>query len=30
VRRWKFVAARLGNEAVAATVLVPIAFSLKD
>ncbi|MDK9703274.1 MAG: energy transducer TonB [Sulfuritalea sp.] len=30
VRRWKFVPARLGNEAVAATVLVPIAFSLKD
>lgn len=30
VRRWKFVPARLGSEAVAATVLVPIAFSLKD
>lgn len=30
VRRWKFVAAKLGNEAVAATVLVPIVFSLKD
>jgi len=30
VRRWKFVPARLGNDAVAATVLVPIAFSLKD
>lgn len=30
VRRWKFVPARLGNEAVAATVIVPIAFSLKD
>lgn len=30
VRRWKFVPARLGNEAVAATVLVPIVFSLKD
>ena len=30
VRRWKFVPARLGNEAVAASVLVPIAFSLKD
>ncbi len=30
VRRWKFVPARLGNEPVAATVLVPIAFSLKD
>lgn len=30
VRRWKFVPARLGHEAVAATVLVPIAFSLKD
>jgi protein TonB len=30
VRRWKFVPARLGTEPVAATVLVPIAFSLKD
>ena len=30
VRRWKFIPARLGNDAVAATVLVPIAFSLKD
>lgn len=30
VRRWKFVPARLGNEAVAASVLVPIVFSLKD
>ncbi|MDP1735146.1 MAG: energy transducer TonB [Sulfuritalea sp.] len=30
VRRWKFIPARLGNEPVAATVLVPIAFSLKD
>ena len=30
VRRWKFVAARLGDEAVVASVLVPIAFSLKD
>jgi protein TonB len=30
VRRWKFVPARLGNAAVAATVLVPIVFSLKD
>jgi protein TonB len=30
VRRWKFVPARLGNEAIVATVLVPIAFSLKD
>jgi protein TonB len=30
VRRWKFVPARLGSEAVAATVLVPIVFSLKD
>jgi len=29
VRRWKFVAAKLGNEPVAATVLVPIIFSLK-
>ena len=30
VRRWKFVPARLGPEAVAAWVLVPIAFTLKD
>jgi periplasmic protein TonB len=30
VRRWKFVPARLGNEPVAASVLVPIVFSLKD
>lgn len=30
VRRWKFVPARLGNETVAASVLVPIVFSLKD
>jgi protein TonB len=30
VRRWKFVPARLGSDAVAATVLVPIVFSLKD
>jgi protein TonB len=30
VRRWKFVPARLGGEAIAATVLVPIVFSLKD
>lgn len=30
VRRWKFVPARLGSELIAATVLVPIAFSLKD
>lgn len=30
VRRWKFVPARRGDEAVAATVLVPIEFSLKD
>jgi protein TonB len=30
VRRWKFVPARLGSETVAATVLVPIVFSLKD
>lgn len=29
VHRWKFVAAKLGNEPVAATVLVPIIFSLK-
>jgi protein TonB len=26
VRRWKFVPARLGNEPVAASVLVPIVF----
>ena len=30
VRRWKFVPARLGPEPVAAWVLVPIAFTLKD
>lgn len=30
VRRWKFVPARRGDEAVAATVLVPIVFSLKE
>lgn len=30
VRRWRFVPARLGQEAVAAWVLVPIAFTLKD
>ncbi|MBI5898840.1 MAG: energy transducer TonB [Rhodocyclales bacterium] len=30
VRRWKFVAARLGQQPVAAWVLVPIAFTLKD
>lgn len=30
VQRWKFVPARRGSEAIAATVLVPIAFSLKD
>lgn len=30
VRRWKFVPARRGQEAVAAWVLVPIAFTLKD
>lgn len=30
VGRWKFVPARQGPEAVAAWVLVPIAFSLKD
>lgn len=29
VRRWKFIPARLGDEAVAASVLVPIVFSLK-
>lgn len=30
VRRWKFVPARLGQDPVAAWVLVPIAFTLKD
>lgn len=30
VRRWKFVPARLGDQAIAAAVLVPIVFSLKD
>ncbi len=30
VRRWKFVPAKLGNDPVAAWVLVPIAFTLKD
>lgn len=30
VRRWKFVPARRGDEAVAAWVLVPIVFSLKE
>lgn len=30
VRRWRFVPARLGTEPIAATVLVPIVFSLKD
>lgn len=30
VRRWQFVPARLGNEAIAAAVLVPIVFSLKE
>ncbi len=30
VRRWKFVPARLGLEPVAAWVLVPISFTLKD
>ena len=30
VRRWKFVPARLGKDPVAAWVLVPIAFTLKD
>lgn len=30
VRRWKFVPARRGDEAVAASVLVPIVFSLKE
>lgn len=30
VRRWKFVPARFGSEPVAASVLVPIVFSLKD
>jgi len=30
VRRWIFIPARLGNEVIAAAVLVPIVFSLKD
>ncbi len=30
VRRWKFIPARRGDEAVAASVLVPIVFSLKE
>lgn len=30
VRRWKFVPARRGDEAIAASVLVPIVFSLKE
>ena len=30
VRRWKFVPAKLGGEAVAAWVVVPVNFSLKD
>ena len=30
VRRWKFVPARRGDDPVAASVLVPIVFSLKD
>lgn len=30
VRRWKFVPAKRGDEAVAASVLVPIVFSLKE
>jgi protein TonB len=30
VRRWKFVPARLGQTPIAAWVLVPIAFTLKD
>ncbi|MCK9283660.1 MAG: energy transducer TonB [Rhodocyclaceae bacterium] len=30
VRRWKFIPARHGQESVAAWVLVPIAFTLKD
>lgn len=30
VRRWRFVPARHGNEAVAAAVIVPIDFSLKE
>ncbi|TBR14266.1 energy transducer TonB [Rugosibacter aromaticivorans] len=29
VQHWKFVPARRGNEAIAATVLIPIVFSLK-
>lgn len=30
VRRWKFVPARRGDEAISASVLVPIVFSLKE
>lgn len=30
VARWQFVPARLGNDAIAAAVLVPIVFSLKE
>ena len=30
VRRWKFAPAKLGKEPIAAWVLVPIAFTLKD
>ena len=30
VRRWKFVPARQGDEAVRAAVLVPIVFNLRD
>jgi protein TonB len=30
VRRWKFVPARRGTDAVAAWVLIPIAFTLKE
>ena len=30
VRHWKFIPAKLGKEAIAAWVLVPIAFTLKD
>jgi protein TonB len=30
VRRWKFIPAKRGDEAVAASVLVPIVFSLKE
>ena len=30
VRRWKFIPARRGDETVAAWVLIPIVFNLRD